>query len=169
MPEPINPIPNTDPSAVSPPPPAQTVSGFKLTGLEITLILVLAILLVIAWIWALPAYKKVVTDRDDYKTKYEYATAHVQTVIKKVYVHGVIASETDETVSNTTAGQGSSEDRKDHQETITKRGGAGFGLGAGTGGSIDLLLRADVLGPIGIAVEGDTKFKEGRGFVTLSL
>ena len=161
MPEPIQnpePLPATVPA-----------SSFKLTGLEITLILVLAILLVVAWIWALPAYKKVVTDRDDYKTKYEYATAHTKTVIKKVYVHGVIASETDETVSDTTQGQGSSEDRKDHKETVIKRGGAGFGLGAGTSGSIDVLLRADVLGPVGIAIEGDTKFKEERGFITLSL
>lgn len=164
--QPIEPVQamNPDPSPIQPVPG----SSFKLTSLEITLSLILAIALVLAWMWAKPAYEKVVKDCEYYKTKYEYATSHTKTVIKKIYVNGQLSSETDETVADTTAGQGSSDGGKNHQATTIKRGLGGFGLGLGTNGLVNVLLRADVIGPIGLAATSDIQFKSQEVFATLS-
>jgi hypothetical protein len=160
---------------------AQSLKGPKfnlnITNPERVLLLVLATLVVLFFLWAMPAYKKVVKDNET-KTetiaslKQEIVTYKNKSITRtQYYPDGKIKSQT--SVASNQGSQSSSvsssvstESNKSHEMTVTKRGIAGIGLGVDTDKRVNVLLRANILGPFGICGMTDKDLKRQTAFAT---
>lgn len=143
--------------------PAKKTRVFP-TKLEAVLGIILLIILALGFIWALPAYKQVIVQRDNYKAQVDKLSSNTET--ETYYPNGNIQTRTVIKLVHDTSTVDTS---RDYSKTTEKRGNVGVGLGLNALGDTLVVGRATVLGPLGVGVLVDpVNIRQSSGFLEVS-